>query len=102
MRNPRLLRTFAAGRAHRPRREPHRHTAAIRRAVEQSLVLEKELLVDPDTSPPWPTTSPTSPASTYNSMRGAAHNELTRYRYDITLYKTGITPHPLTDIPTRP
>ncbi|MET7410708.1 condensation domain-containing protein, partial [Streptomyces parvulus] len=32
--------------------------------------------------------------------RGTAHNELTRYRYDATLYKTGITPHPLDDAPT--
>ncbi|MGW3152002.1 alpha/beta fold hydrolase, partial [Streptomyces sp. NPDC001177] len=30
-----------------------------------------------------------------------AENELTRYRYDATLYKTGITPHPLTDTPTQ-
>ncbi|MEU3202255.1 condensation domain-containing protein, partial [Streptomyces sp. NPDC006996] len=34
--------------------------------------------------------------------RGTAHNELTRYRYDATLYKTGITSRSLDDTPTRP
>ncbi|MFI0243184.1 condensation domain-containing protein, partial [Streptomyces sp. NPDC016845] len=34
--------------------------------------------------------------------RGTAHNELTRYRYDATLYKTGITTHALDDAPARP
>ncbi|MCZ4099654.1 alpha/beta fold hydrolase, partial [Streptomyces sp. H39-C1] len=34
--------------------------------------------------------------------RGTAHTALPRYRYDATLYKTGITPHPLTHTPHQP
>ncbi|MYW02367.1 alpha/beta fold hydrolase, partial [Streptomyces sp. SID3343] len=75
---------------------------AIRRAVEQSLVLEKELLVDPEYFTALAHHIPDLAGIDIQLKRGTAHNELTRYRYDTTLYKTGITPYPLTDTPTRP
>ncbi|PCG81182.1 non-ribosomal peptide synthetase, partial [Streptomyces sp. WZ.A104] len=101
VRNPRLLRTFAAA-VHTARAVDPTDTAAVRRAVEQSLVLEKELLVDPEYFTALAHHIPDLAGTDIQLKRGTAHNELTRYRYDATLYKTGITPHPLTDIPTRP
>ncbi|MFF9757534.1 alpha/beta fold hydrolase, partial [Streptomyces sp. NPDC014344] len=101
LRNPRLLRTFASG-VQAARAEDPADTAAIRRAVEQSLVLEKELLVDPEYFSALAHHVPGLAGTDIQLKRGTAHNELTRYRYDATLYKTGITPHPLTDAPTRP
>ncbi|MFE9776517.1 amino acid adenylation domain-containing protein, partial [Streptomyces sp. NPDC005931] len=101
VRNPRLLRTFAAG-VHTARAGNPADTAAIRRAVEQSLVLEKELLVDPEYFTALTHHVPDLAGTDIQLKRGTAHNELTRYRYDVTLYKTGIAPQPLTDAPTRP
>ncbi|MDN3260663.1 amino acid adenylation domain-containing protein [Streptomyces sp. CSDS2] len=101
LRNPRLLRTFASG-VQTARAEDPGDTAAIRRAVEQSLVLEKELLVDPEYFSALAHHVPDLAGTDIQLKRGTAHNELTRYRYDATLYKTGITPHPLDDAPTRP
>ncbi|MFD4028934.1 amino acid adenylation domain-containing protein, partial [Streptomyces sp. NPDC058576] len=101
LRNPRLLRTFVSG-VQTARAEDPGDTAAIRRAVEQSLVLEKELLVDPEYFSALAHHVPDLAGTDIQLKRGTAHNELTRYRYDATLYKTGITPRSLDDIPTRP
>ncbi|WP_312038478.1 non-ribosomal peptide synthetase, partial [Streptomyces galbus] len=101
LRNPRLLRTFASG-VQTARAEDPEDTAAIRRAVEQSLVLEKELLVDPEYFSALAHHVPDLAGTDIQLKRGSAHNELTRYRYDATLYKTGVTALPLDDTPTRP
>ncbi|MEU3828441.1 thioesterase domain-containing protein, partial [Streptomyces sp. NPDC029080] len=101
VRNPRLLRTFTSA-VQTARAEDPTDTAAVRRAVEQSLVLEKELLVDPEYFTTLTHHIPDLAGTDIQLKRGTAQNELTRYRYDATLYKTGITPHPLTDAPTRP
>ncbi|MEU3422355.1 amino acid adenylation domain-containing protein [Streptomyces murinus] len=101
VRNLRLLRTFAAA-VHTARADDPADTAAVRRAVEQSLVLEKELLVDPEYFAALAQHIPDLAGTDIQLKRGTAYNELTRYRYDATLYKTGITPHPLTEIPTHP
>nr|WP_308433339.1 amino acid adenylation domain-containing protein [Streptomyces galbus] len=101
LRNPRLLRTFASG-VQTARAEDPEDTAAIRRAVEQSLVLEKELLVDPEYFSALVHHVPDLAGTDIQLKRGSAHNELTRYRYDATLYKTGVTALPLDDTPTRP
>ncbi|MEU6072135.1 amino acid adenylation domain-containing protein, partial [Streptomyces sp. NPDC047082] len=99
VRNPRLLRTFTTA-VQATRADDPTDTAAIRRAVEQSLVLEKELLVDPQYFTALAHHIPDLAGTDIQLKRGTAENELTRYRYDATLYKTGITPHPLTDTPT--
>ncbi|MFJ9968327.1 amino acid adenylation domain-containing protein, partial [Streptomyces avermitilis] len=101
IRNPRLLRTFTSAVQAACADDPG-DTTAVRRAVEQSLVLEKELLVDPEYFTALAHHLPDLAGTDIQLKRGTAHNELTRYRYDTILYKTGITPHPLTDIPTRP
>ncbi|MFF3327902.1 amino acid adenylation domain-containing protein, partial [Streptomyces sp. NPDC002889] len=101
VRNPRLLHTFTAA-VHSARADDPTDTAAIRRAVEHSLVLEKELLVDPEYFTALAHHIPDIAGADIQLKRGTAHNELTRYRYDATLYKTGITPHPLTSAPTQP
>ncbi|MEU6068661.1 alpha/beta fold hydrolase, partial [Streptomyces sp. NPDC047082] len=100
VRNPRLLRTFTTA-VQATRADDPTDTAAIRRAVEQSLVLEKELLVDPQYFTALAHHIPDLAGTDIQLKRGTAENELTRYRYDATLYKTGITPHPLTDTPTQ-
>ncbi|MCX4587514.1 non-ribosomal peptide synthetase [Streptomyces sp. NBC_01481] len=101
VRNPRLLRTFAAA-VHTARADDPTDMAAIRHAVEHSLVLEKELLVDPEYFTALAHHIPELAGTDIQIKRGTSHNELTRYRYDATLYKTGITPRPLADAPTRP
>ncbi|MBO7936061.1 amino acid adenylation domain-containing protein [Streptomyces sp. S9] len=101
VRNPRLLRTFAAG-VQIARADDPTDTVAVRRAVEQSLVLEKELLIDPEYFTALSQHVPDITGADIRLKAGTAHNELTRYRYDTTLYKTGTTPEPLTDTPTRP
>ncbi|WP_346017274.1 AMP-binding protein, partial [Streptomyces sp. SID6137] len=99
IRNPRLLRTFTSAVQAACADDPG-DTTAVRRAVEQSLVLEKELLVDPEYFAALAQHIPDLAGTDIQLKRGTVHNELTRYRYDATLYKTGITPHPLTEIPT--
>ncbi|WP_343298914.1 methyltransferase, partial [Streptomyces sp. SID1034] len=100
IRNPRLLRTFTSA-VQAASADDVADTAAVRRAVEQSLVLEKELLVDPEYFTALAHHIPDLAGTDIQLKRGTSHNELTRYRYDATLYKTGITPHPLTDTPTH-
>ncbi|WP_143674485.1 non-ribosomal peptide synthetase, partial [Streptomyces sp. HG99] len=101
IRNPRLLRTFTSA-VQAACADDVGDTTAVRRAVEQRLVLEKELLVDPEYFTALAHHIPDLAGTDIQLKRGTSHNELTRYRYDATLYKTGITPHPLTDTPTRP
>ncbi|MFI9612826.1 amino acid adenylation domain-containing protein [Streptomyces sp. NPDC052023] len=55
--------------------------AALRRAVDRGLALEKELLVDPD----WFSTL--GVGVELRTKAGRHHNELTRYRYDVVLYE---------------
>ncbi|MFI7256994.1 3-hydroxy-4-methyl-anthranilate pentapeptide lactone synthase III AcmC, partial [Streptomyces anulatus] len=96
IRNPRLLRTFTTA-VQTARAEDPADTAAVRRAVEQSLVLEKELLVDPEYFTALTHRLPDLAGVDLRLKRGAAHNELTRYRYDTTLHKAGITALPLSE-----
>ncbi|MFF7633471.1 amino acid adenylation domain-containing protein [Kitasatospora sp. NPDC008050] len=59
----------------------------IRAAVEQALVREKELLVDPDFFAELARTTPELAGSEVRVKRGRYVNELTRYRYDAVLRK---------------
>ncbi|MBL1087738.1 non-ribosomal peptide synthetase, partial [Streptomyces actinomycinicus] len=76
--------------------------AAVRRAVEQSLVLEKELLVDPEYFTALVPHMPDLAGTDIQLKRGTAQNELTRYRYDAVLYKTGVAALSLADATVRP
>ena len=60
--------------------------AAVRRAVEQAVRVEKELLVDPDFFTVLREHGPDIGAVAVEVKRGRHHNELTRYRYDVTLH----------------
>ncbi|MGW4690524.1 amino acid adenylation domain-containing protein, partial [Streptomyces sp. NPDC004244] len=91
VRNLRLLRPLATA------VQLHRAAAgadlpSVRRAVEQALLVEKELLVDPDFFTALRDRG-TVGAVAVEVKRGRHHNELTRYRYDVTLRQQ---PTPLT------
>ena len=60
---------------------------AVRRAVEQALVMEKELLVDPDFFAAFGEGSDEVAAVDIQLKRGRYHNELSRHRYDAILHK---------------
>ncbi|MFG2944240.1 non-ribosomal peptide synthase/polyketide synthase [Streptomyces adustus] len=94
VRNLRLLRPLAtAVQLHRAGADGD--LAAVRRAVEQAVRVEKELLVDPDFFTALRQQGADSGADigadigavAVEVKRGRHHNELTRYRYDVTLHK---------------
>ncbi|MET9617094.1 non-ribosomal peptide synthase/polyketide synthase [Kitasatospora indigofera] len=95
VRNLRLLRPLAtAVQLHRT--GAGSDLAAVRRAVEQALRVEKELLVDPDfftaLREHGADTGADIGAVAVEVKRGSDHNELTRYRYDVTLHKSPVAP----------
>ncbi|KUO06366.1 non-ribosomal peptide synthetase [Streptomyces sp. DSM 15324] len=70
-----------------------RHDRAnLRRAIERALVLEKELLVAPELFTVLGEHVDGVAGARVLVKRGSFHNELTRYRYDVTLFKEGGTP----------
>ncbi|MEV4921455.1 amino acid adenylation domain-containing protein [Streptomyces roseoverticillatus] len=95
IRNLRLQRCFhAAVQVHSP--GSSKDAAHIRRAVEQNVARDKELLVDPE----FFTALRRRIAGTDSAelrvdlrvKRGQHHNELTRHRYDVVLHKQPETP----------
>ncbi|WP_406499535.1 non-ribosomal peptide synthase/polyketide synthase [Streptomyces sp. NBC_00846] len=90
IRNLRLLRPLAtAVQLHRA--ADGADLPSVRRAVEQALLVEKELLVDPDFFTVLRDRG-TVGAVAVEVKRGRHHNELTRYRYDVTLHKQPAVP----------
>ncbi|TRV72173.1 amino acid adenylation domain-containing protein, partial [Streptomyces sp. 130] len=93
VRNLRLLRPFAtAVQLHRTGDDAD--PAAVRRAVEQAVRVEKELLVDPDFFTVLRAHGTDIGAVAVEVKRGRHHNELSRYRYDVTLHKAPAAPEP--------
>ncbi|MFE2067200.1 non-ribosomal peptide synthase/polyketide synthase [Streptomyces sp. NPDC059467] len=91
VRNLRLLRPLAtAVQLHRTGADGD--LAAVRRAVEQAVRVEKELLVDPDFFTVLREHGTDIGAVAVEVKRGRHHNELTRYRYDVTLHKAPAVP----------
>ncbi|MFE7309674.1 amino acid adenylation domain-containing protein, partial [Streptomyces sp. NPDC057546] len=91
VRNLRLLHPLAAAvQLHRAGDGADR--AAVRRAVEQAVRVEKELLVDPDFFTVLRKHGTDIGAVAVEVKRGRHHNELTRYRYDVTLHKPPVAP----------
>ncbi|MFD0265490.1 non-ribosomal peptide synthase/polyketide synthase, partial [Streptomyces sp. NPDC127106] len=87
VRNLRLHRALAtAVRLHRPA-DPGEDAAQLRRAVEQAVRGEEELLVDPDFFTALPGHVDGLGPIGIELRRGRHHNELTRHRYDVTLHK---------------
>ncbi|MBV6697676.1 non-ribosomal peptide synthase/polyketide synthase [Kitasatospora aureofaciens] len=92
VRNLRLLRSLAtAVQVHRA--GPAADPAALRRAVEQAVLVEKELLVDPEFFTALHARRSDLAGVSAQVKRGTFDNELTRYRYDVTLHK-----HPLVSV----
>ncbi|MEV0536298.1 non-ribosomal peptide synthase/polyketide synthase [Kitasatospora sp. NPDC050463] len=91
VRNLRLLRPLAtAVQVHRT--GDGADLAAVRRAVEQALRVEKELLVDPDLFTALREHGTDIGTVAVEVKRGRHHNELSRYRYDVTLHKRPAVP----------
>ncbi|MFJ6666550.1 amino acid adenylation domain-containing protein [Streptomyces sp. NPDC091383] len=86
LRRARSLRAFqlAVQRAKRGDIPP----AQLRGAVEQALLLEKELVVDPEWFHRWAETAGAAGVDV-RLKDGAYHNELTRHRYEVVLHKPG-------------
>ncbi|MEU7185259.1 amino acid adenylation domain-containing protein [Streptomyces sp. NPDC045369] len=99
IRNRRLLRLF------RTAVELHRAGAdtepgALGAAVDQSVRLEKELLVDPDFFAALPAALPDVTGAELQLKGSRHHNELTRHRYDAVLYKRPARTVSFADVPS--
>ncbi|MYS82520.1 condensation domain-containing protein, partial [Embleya scabrispora] len=68
---------------------PDTDDATVRAAIERAVLLEKELLVDPDYFATLPDRLPDLAGVDVRIKRGHLHNELTRHRYDAVLRRTG-------------
>ncbi|WP_414945573.1 amino acid adenylation domain-containing protein, partial [Amycolatopsis sp. cmx-11-32] len=70
-------------------RQANADTAAaeLRRAIEHDMLMEKELLLDPDFFAAFGQAVPGIDAVDLRIKRGRWHNELNRYRYDVFLRK---------------
>ncbi|TFV29604.1 hypothetical protein E4K10_48120 [Streptomyces sp. T1317-0309] len=98
VRNPRLLRALTTA-VHVGRAQDTRDVPALRRQVEHALMTEKELLVDPDFFHALARRESDLAGVDLRVKRGAHHNELTRYRYDVALHKRGGNLLPIADVP---
>ncbi|TDQ00487.1 non-ribosomal peptide synthetase [Labedaea rhizosphaerae] len=85
LRNLRTRRVFhTAVRLHRATTDD---VDPVRAAVEQAVLLDKELLVAPEFFTTVRRDVPAIAGVDVRVKRGAAHNELTRHRYDVVLHK---------------
>ncbi|MEU2912238.1 amino acid adenylation domain-containing protein [Streptomyces massasporeus] len=101
VRDLRLQRTFVTG-VQAARGRTGDNPDELRRAVEHGVILEKELLVDPGFFTVLQHRMPALTAHTVQVKRGRAHNEMTRYRYDVVLHKQGAPAHRITETAQRP
>ncbi|MBI0299412.1 amino acid adenylation domain-containing protein, partial [Streptomyces sp. PRKS01-29] len=90
VRNLRLFRCFATA-AGLSRFGGELSGADLRKAIEQTISLERELLIDPAFFSALPATVPDIGAVDIRIKRGKSRNELTRYRYDVVLHKAPVT-----------
>ncbi|MEV5378992.1 amino acid adenylation domain-containing protein [Streptomyces nondiastaticus] len=101
IRNLRLQRCFhTAVQAHSS--APSKDAARIRRAVEQNMARDKELLIDPEFFTALPRALAGADGAELRVdlriKRGRHHNELTRHRYDVVLRKQPAAPLPLGEV----
>ncbi|HEY0452972.1 amino acid adenylation domain-containing protein [Actinophytocola sp.] len=96
VRNLRTLRALRAAihRAQHPGATP----AAVRAAVEQAVLVEKELVVDPEWFTRWADDHGVT-AVDIRLKPGRAHNELTRHRYEVVFHKAPVA---VTDLSGAP
>ncbi|MEU5185533.1 amino acid adenylation domain-containing protein [Streptomyces klenkii] len=96
VRNLRLQRCFhTAVQAHSP--APAKDAAHIRRAVEQNMARDKELLIDPEFFTALRDSVAGVDGVDLRVKRGRHHNELTRHRYDVVLRKKPEAPLALSE-----
>ncbi|MFB9251457.1 non-ribosomal peptide synthetase [Sphaerisporangium melleum] len=98
IRDLRSVRLFRSG-VQLDRARPGDDLVALRHAVERSLLLEKDLLVDPDFFAAFRHLEPAVSGMAIEVRKGRHHNELTRYRYDAVLYKGSPAPADLGGVP---
>jgi amino acid adenylation domain-containing protein len=96
IRNYRTLHAFA-GAVHRCQ-QPEDGPVAVQAAVERAVLGEKELVVDPGFFTRWAGSRADAGATDIRLKEGAAHNELTRHRYEVVLQKAPAQPLPLGDL----
>src|SRR5262249_12722632 len=63
-------------------------TDEIRQRVQRAMLGEPELLLAPEFFTSWAGEQPSVAGLDIEVKRGSADNELTRYRYDVVVYKT--------------
>ncbi|MFD8515486.1 amino acid adenylation domain-containing protein [Streptomyces antimycoticus] len=93
-RNLRTQRAFQTAIRLRQRAE-HQDEAAVSRAVEQAIMMEKELLVDPEYFAAVARDIPAYTAVDVRVKRGHGDNELTRHRFDVVLRTGPVDAHDL-------
>jgi amino acid adenylation domain-containing protein len=91
VRNLRLLRPLTTV-AQLHRAQDSTDPAVLRRAIEQDIRMEKELLIDPEFFSTLQSHLTGVAGVDIRIKRGRYHNELTRYRYDVVLHKHPIIP----------
>nr|UKU09925.1 Luz2 [Actinomadura luzonensis] len=82
-------------------RRPEAPAPAVRALVEQALLVERELVVDPEWFAAW-AASHEAGALDVRLKPGGRHNELTRHRYEVVLHKQPVRPLRLDDVGTVP
>src|SRR5580693_2324656 len=75
-------------------------TAEIRQRVQRAMLSEPELLLAPEFFTSWAAQHPSVAGLDIEVKRGSADNELTRYRYDVTIHKTPTPVRSLASAPT--
>ncbi|MDT5076975.1 MAG: hypothetical protein QOJ80_1612, partial [Mycobacterium sp.] len=73
--------------------------AEIRQRVQRAMVAEHELLLAPEFFTNWAADHPSVAGLGIEVKRGLADNELTRYRYDVTIHKAPNAVRSLADAP---
>ncbi|MFH8619267.1 amino acid adenylation domain-containing protein [Streptomyces sp. NPDC017979] len=89
LRDLRTLRPFTTA-AQLRRAAPDADRGTVRHAVERALMLEEELLLAPDFFHAFAARENAVGAVDVQVRRGALHNEMTRYRYDVVLHKAPV------------
>ncbi|HTX95536.1 MAG TPA: amino acid adenylation domain-containing protein, partial [Mycobacterium sp.] len=75
-------------------------TAELRQRIQRSVVGEAELLLAPEFFTDWAADHPSVAGLDIQVKRGAADNELNRYRYDVVIHKAPTPLRPLGNAPT--
>jgi hypothetical protein len=80
-------------------KHPGQVESYLRSAVEQPVLLEEELVIEPEWFVRWAEVQGTC-AVDIQLKRGTAHNELTHHRYEVVLHKSLADPLNLAGLPT--